>query len=96
MKTIKVIIFLGALFIAGTGILGISVVWATNPVNIDSEGLAINGYDPVAYFIQEKPVRGTAEYTFTWNGAEWRFSSSRHRDLFKSDPEKYAPQYGGY
>ncbi|MBN2418721.1 MAG: YHS domain-containing protein, partial [Deltaproteobacteria bacterium] len=68
----------------------------TNPVNSDAEGLAINGYDPVAYFILEKPVKGAKEYTFNWNGAEWRFSSSRHLDLFKSDPEKYAPQYGGY
>ena len=50
----------------------------------------------VAYFTQGKPVKGSEKYTHLWKGAEWRFVSSRHLDLFRSNPEKYAPQYGGY
>lgn len=59
-------------------------------------GIAIRGYDPVAYFTQGEPVDGDDRYTTTWNGASWRFSSQQHLDLFTADPEKYAPQYGGY
>ncbi|MCB1462998.1 MAG: YHS domain-containing protein [Nitratireductor sp.] len=59
-------------------------------------GVAINGYDPVAYFTENKPVEGSAAITTTWNGATWRFASAANRDAFVADPEKYAPQYGGY
>jgi len=50
----------------------------------------------VAYFTQGGPVEGTAEFEYDWNGATWRFSDARHMALFVADPEKYAPQYGGY
>ena len=69
---------------------------AISPVNTTDEGVAIKGYDPVAYFTQNKPVQGSAEFEYLWNGAKWRFANAEHRDLFKADPEKYAPQYGGY
>ena len=59
-------------------------------------GVAINGYDPVAYFTDGKPVDGSDDFTHDWNGATWRFASAEHRDMFAADPEKYAPQYGGY
>ena len=59
-------------------------------------GVAIDGTDPVSYFTEGRPVKGDSEFTFDWNGAEWRFSSAEHRDLFAAAPEKYAPQYGGY
>jgi YHS domain-containing protein len=59
-------------------------------------GLAVDGYDPVAYFTDGKPVEGKKEHSFEWNGATWRFSSAANRDLFAAAPEKYAPQYGGY
>ncbi|MBU0678669.1 MAG: YHS domain protein [Verrucomicrobia bacterium] len=58
--------------------------------------VAIKGYDPVAYFTEDRPVRGSKSFTFDWRGAKWRFASAEHRDLFIADPEKYAPQYGGY
>ena len=58
--------------------------------------LAIHGYDPVAYFTEGKPVPGDKEFEHEWNGATWRFASAEHRDLFRKDPERYAPQYGGY
>lgn len=69
---------------------------AEKPVNTTFTGVAIKGYDPVAYFTAAKPVKGSADYAHEWNGAEWRFASAGNRDLFKAEPEKYAPQFGGY
>ena len=57
---------------------------------------AIDGYDPVAYFTEGKPVKGQATLTATWKGAAWRFASVQNRDQFQKNPEKYAPQYGGW
>ena len=65
-------------------------------VNASSEGIAIKGYDTVAYFTMGKPVKGDEQFTNEWHGAKWLFSSVEHRDLFAVNPEKYAPQYGGY
>lgn len=59
-------------------------------------GVAIEGYDAVAYFTDGRPVEGSKAYTFEWHGATWRFASAEHRDLFVAAPEEYAPQYGGY
>jgi YHS domain-containing protein len=61
-----------------------------------SSDAAIRGYDPVAYFSQGKPVKGSKEHAVSWNGATWYFSSAANQAAFKSMPEKYAPQYGGY
>jgi YHS domain-containing protein len=66
------------------------------PVNIDKNGVAVKGYDPVAYFTESRPVEGKKEFSLEWNGATWYFSSEENQELFKSAPEKYAPQYGGY
>ncbi len=54
------------------------------------------GHDAVAYFTQNKPVEGSANYTATYNGAIYQFSSASNRDTFKANPAKYAPVYGGY
>ncbi|CCQ73454.1 YHS domain-containing (seleno)protein [Magnetospira sp. QH-2] len=61
-----------------------------------SNGVAIDGYDPVAYYTEGRPMEGAKDFTWEWKGADWRFASAENRDLFKADPEKYAPQYGGY
>lgn len=58
--------------------------------------VAVSGYDPVAYFTQAKPVKGSKKFTATYEGATWRFSSQDNLDTFKADPASYAPQYGGY
>jgi YHS domain-containing protein len=58
--------------------------------------LALNGYDAVAYFTDEKAAEGSDRWTHEWNGAKWHFASAANRDLFASRPEEYAPQYGGY
>ena len=60
------------------------------------KGVAVGGYDPVAYFTEKKPVPGKADITFVHEGATWRFASATNRDAFKADPAKYAPQYGGH
>jgi YHS domain-containing protein len=57
---------------------------------------AINGYDPVSYFTEGKPVKGKSAHTFDYKGATWKFSSAENRQTFIDSPEKYAPQYGGY
>ena len=57
---------------------------------------AIYGYDTVAYWQQNKAVKGSEDHVFTWLGAEWYFSSAENKALFEANPEKYAPQYGGY
>jgi hypothetical protein len=59
-------------------------------------GVAINGYDPVAYFTEGRPMKGSEEFSYEWLGTPWQFASGKHRELFISDPTKYAPQYGGY
>jgi YHS domain-containing protein len=60
------------------------------------DGIAIKGYDPVAYFQQGAPVKGSPDYTYDWMETTWQFASAENRDLFVSNPEQYAPQYGGY
>lgn len=60
------------------------------------DNIAVQGHDPVAYFTEGKPVKGTKAFTATYQGAEFRFASAASRDAFKADPAKYAPQYGGY
>jgi YHS domain-containing protein len=61
-----------------------------------SSGLAIRGTDPVAYFTKGKAVQGDSQYETKWQGATWRFASAENQKLFESDPDAYAPQYGGY
>ena len=62
----------------------------------NDKGIAIDGSDPVAYFTQGAPVSGSADITHDWGGVTWRFASTANRDAFAANPERYAPQYGGY
>lgn len=64
--------------------------------NVDAAGVAMKGFDAVAYFTAAKPIKGTADFESKYNGATFRFASAQNRDLFVKAPEKYAPQYGGY
>src|SRR5262245_3273230 len=65
-------------------------------LNLDKTGLAIQGYDPVAFFTDGKPVKGKPEFIARQNGALYYFASKEHRDSFKADPAKYEPAFGGY
>jgi YHS domain-containing protein len=62
----------------------------------DQMPLAIEGYDPVAYFTAGVPTRGTPEFEYEWDEHRYRFVSAEHRDLFKADPARYAPQFAGF
>ena len=62
----------------------------------ERNGLAIDGYDPVAYFTEQKPLKGSSEFRADHQGSTFQFVSAAHRDVFAADLEKFAPQYGGY
>ena len=64
--------------------------------NTDENNLAVGGYDTVAYFTEGAAVAGSGEFTAEYNHGTYQFSSAENRDLFKADPAKYAPQFGGY
>lgn len=66
-----------------------------SPINT-TDGLALKGYDPVAYFTVGEATPGAEQYTYHWQGASYRFASTDNLESFKNDPEKYLPQYGGY
>ena len=68
----------------------------TRGLTLAGRGLALRGYDPVAYFTAGKPVMGQARYATTHNEATYRFSSKANLKAFKSNPERYVPQYGGF
>ncbi len=72
-----------------------AVAQTTSDVYATSEG-AIKGYDPVAYFFAKRPVKGKKEFSAAWGGQTWYFSSPENKKLFEAQPDKYAPQYGGY
>ncbi len=65
-------------------------------VNRDSDGLALSGYDPVAYFTDGKPIEGTTEIRSKYQGAWYQFASLDHKNAFDAMPEKYAPAFGGW
>lgn len=65
-------------------------------VNVDGNGIAIKGYDPVAYFTAGAPQRGKKDITSKHQGATYRFASAENKALFDANPAKYAPAYGGY
>ena len=73
----------------------LSGVASAGTVNVD-DGVAIKGYDPVAYFTDHKPVKGVADYKADYDGATYEFASAAHRALFVAAPETYAPQFGGF
>ena len=65
-------------------------------INDTWDGVAIKGYDPVAYFTMGRAVKGSEEFTHEWLETKWLFANAEHRDLFAADPLSYVPQYGGY
>lgn len=88
-------------FLVGTAALPFATVAATQafaaqPPVFAADGVAINGYDPVAYFTEGAPVKGSAEFAADWEGAMLHFASADNKAMFESDPVKYAPKYSGY
>lgn len=91
MKLILTLIIIGA----AVGLSACSKIENFATVNT-SEGKALRGFDAVAYFAVENAVEGNPKYEFVWNGAKWLFSSEENMKKFQAEPEKYAPQFGGY
>ncbi len=93
----------GAIVVVAAVIVGaifVSPLFSANrqfaTFNVDSDKVAIHGYDPVAYFTEGKPMQGKDEFEQVWEGARWQFTSATNLELFKANPERNAPQFGGY
>ena len=90
MKFINIVSALTLLLLA-------TAAFSADPIETGTfNNKAIYGYDTVAYFTDNKALKGNKKINFEWRGAQWHFATQEHRDMFVSDPEKYAPQYGGY
>jgi len=82
--------------IAMTFWLSFAAAASPTPWSDSATGMAIGGYDPVAYFTLSTPSRGRGEHEAKWHGSIWRFVNSGNRDAFVRDPDVYAPQFSGY
>ena len=69
---------------------------AIGEINTTANNIAIEGYDSVAYFTRKKAVSGRLKFTHRWKNAIWQLASAQHRNMFANNPEKFAPQNGGY
>lgn len=98
LKTL-VLAVVGALALvgsAGSAALAVAEINITPGHTLKGPGIALHGYDPVAFFTKSAPVLGSAEYSVAHRGATYRFENEDHLNLFKSDPERYVPAYGGF
>ncbi len=84
-----VALVLGIVFSAATA-------FANEAVNSDKTGLALSGYDPVAYHTEGKPVQGNFQITAEHDGAFYRFANEANKSAFVANPSKYLPQHGEY
>ena len=76
---------------------GIFMLAAAHAQSFNNDrGVGAKGYDVVAYFTDGKPVKGNPQFAHEHGGVTWQFASAEHRDMFRADPAKYTPQYGGY
>ena len=85
-----------ALFTGALLVLGACSGEPDIPGTVGVHDVALQGYDPVSYFLESAPVKGTAEYEHRWNRMKYRFSCRENLELFQSGPARYAPQYNGY
>ncbi|WP_341936416.1 YHS domain-containing (seleno)protein [Marinimicrobium sp. C2-29] len=85
------VILLGLGLMAGTAYADDTPVFTG-----ETEGVAIEGYDVVSYFTEGRPAKGSPRYSHEWHGVEWHFASEEHLTMFRKNPERYAPAYGGH
>ena len=90
VKKMKNIFALACLLLVGY------IAKSQEPSIFQKNGLALDGYDVVAFFTEHKPVKGVAEFSYQYQGVQWLFSSDQHRQMFEKEPLKFLPQYGGY
>lgn len=85
------------LLLAVTLFMAVSAAAATKSlVNVDKNGVGLQGYDPVAYFTQNRPVPGSPQFQSSYNGVKYYFVSAQDKNMFDANPSKYEPQFGGY
>lgn len=95
-QTLKALVF-AAIAAGGVAPMTVHAVKQTGgEYNTMFAGLGAKGHDVVAYFTDGKPVMGSERHEFVYGGVTWRFANKEHRDMFAANPEKYAPQYGGF
>ena len=93
--------FLKMAALSGT-VASTSLMWASSSSAAPKHytgyvrGVAVGGYDPVAYFTKGKPTKGSKAFSTKWDGVTWRFANTQNMEKFLKNPKKYAPQYGGY
>ncbi|MEX0921883.1 MAG: YHS domain-containing (seleno)protein [Rhodovibrionaceae bacterium] len=98
-RTAQALTFDRRKLLSGLLVLSLALFAAPGAVRAEvyrSEGIALGGSDPVAYFTEGKAVQGSSEFSADYDGATWHFASAANRDAFAADPESYAPRYGGY
>ncbi len=85
------------LFLAFLVLVALSTIaTAKELLNVDRNRIAIQGYDPVAFFTDSRPVKGNPQFQSAYRGAKYYFASSEHKAAFDKEPAKYEPQFGGY
>ncbi len=87
---------IGVVFLAAFALLAPSLLAGEYLVNVDKNGVALQGYDPVAFFTEGKPVKGSPEIAYEYEGATYHFATEANKETFTKDPEKYEPLFGGY
>jgi len=85
----------------GVGLLAVApaaagVKGSTSQINLDESGVALGGYDPIAYFESGKPTPGIPAISATYHGARYLFATSAHRKAFLANPRRYIPEFGGF
>lgn len=73
-----------------------TIATAKDLLNLNGNGVAIQGYDPVAFFTDNRPVKGNSQFQSDYRGAKYYFASAEHKEAFDKEPAKYEPQFGGY
>ena len=74
----------------------VPALFAEDELNLNPDGIALKGMDPVSYFSGDGPMKGSASFTLNHDGAVYRFTSEKNRELFKAAPVQYLPAYGGW
>ena len=87
----------GSGLLAVLGLAGVATAVPVSAVNtLSGDGIAIRGYDPVAYFVSGAPAKGNAAISVEHAGARWLFANEANKRRFEADPHRYVPAYGGY
>src|SRR5688572_23266386 len=94
MVTRRIVLWATPAFLLGLAATNVELR-AQNGGEVDQPRLGLKGYDPVAYFTKGKPMLGKEELEYTWDEVRYRFASNQHREMFRSEPDRYIPQFAG-